>query len=116
MPFVDTPETLTWHATFGRSRAPQIVTVRSGDTPYVGMDFSAILKGPHTVVTSIATPTEVGAKGITFTDAQKGNDGTKCSVKVTGNDGPDDYEVKWTATLTSGTAQTVSATGILRVV
>ena len=113
MAFVRTSPDRTWVAEDGLRSCPQVVQMAAADGSYVMMDFADVLD-QDTIISSVVVA-ETASQTITIADESVSNDGRAVSFKLSGMSAGD-YTMRVTATLSSGTTQTVSKDGALHVV
>ncbi len=115
MAFVRVSRDRTWIAEPGDLTCPQIPEVELTDDPYFTMDFSKVLD-QDTVISSVATPTEVDSKTVTISDESVAGDGKAISFKATGQTPAGLFNMSVEVTLSTGTAQTVTKRGRFRAI
>lgn len=113
MAFVRVDADRTWVAEEGLRTAPQIIQVATGDSSYVNLDFSNVIKDD--VAISSVVWSEKDSKTITIADQDVSSDGKRVSCKLSGM-AAGDFTLRATATLSSGTTQTISKDGVLKAV
>ena len=113
MAFVRTDKDRSWVCVEGLRTCPQVVQMAIADGMYVNMDFSMVLD-QDTTISSVAW-TEVDASSITIADQSVSGDGKTVSCKLSSLTAGD-YTLRATATLSTGTTQTISKDGILKAV
>lgn len=117
MAFVEVDDSMEWRAEPDSLECAQVVQLLATDTPYVSVDFSAVLDNAgDLIISSASTPSEKDSKTISLTDVSVSDDGKQVSFKVASNDGAGDYSLDVPVTLSKGTTNLISRRCVLRVV
>jgi len=114
MAYVNCASDHTWIGRQGFQLCPQFPQAATTDAAYYCFDFTDVL-ADNEAVASASPVIETGSKAVTITETSVSPDGHRVSFKATGM-ATGDFTFRSSVVLGSGTTNTKSLDGMLRVV